>query len=1337
MYPGTTASRLPIVAVISGPNSVGACDSVILDGSVMSGNVPAGATFEWHQMHPTSNAITTAGAASGVVTISTSALAIGTTYTYKLIISAKGQPSSNAAFHSFQYQPSSGPSHLTIRTSPLASATQATVEVVQASCIPGVAINDAVSWELKVDGEVVDLAQFNVRTTTSKVMLPVGVFGKGSSAELIATVGSGTTTTGKMRIAKSVPDVVVVGPANQLFPISETFELDASSSLDPAGGALTFKWSCSQEDANRLPIPCAYIGDNSTIGFTNAKLTVPRNIMSAQKCTWTVNVTSADGGASSLESVVVTYTADTTTPYVEVKETPARIVLNEGKVVLSAKARWPDGGASKVAQTWSEVTGSGLDLTDETIANDDKTGTLALTVAPNTFTKDHVYIFRVTTGTSYADFEVEVNTPPQGGSCTASPDAASGNVVVSCTGFTDRSQLLTYDVGYVLDTDPDSTPVSIGRGPKRTMVVMPPPVLVRLVVTVSDRDGAAVDYQIGGTYKGTAGSDSLMGAAGCPSAVEVQAMVNDASLKASDRLYQDATQELTMVALLMSTCTEPTSEHDDVRAAALTVVSKINTEAVLGTDVELASAAVLLETLSRGQTLNPAGSSALLTALDALVQAEVAAERVTTRTVNNTMQTCSHAMQQELTCEELQATAKSVSSLASLLGSRDSFKVTTASFDVLGTQYTSVDDIRLLQGRDGVVAELSGRDELPSYCSGKPSSITWADLSTLVTYPSGVYATCQGSKYKIGAPVASLTVWRYCGKALVPNPDAKAVIVMANRAEDPFLSAATCQFYNTTELTWSTTGVKSSVVVSPALTSALADADTSADGLVDTLKRLNINTGEAKIGGVDVDEISKLGGDPNAAAEMKEKKDLDGALSEAPLKRRLLAEAKVTAGGKDSFMVCQTSHLTDFAVLDDAGDFLKVGVGGEDPTAMSADEISANRGTDDIASLGVVTIYSLVLTIGSGFAWSKVFRATGNEHFLVTSWLGFIFLYSSARFVGSLLMMAVLFEFVQLSTWTLSDIVLITYIPEVLLLAVFTSIVLIWRVLLLLASSHGDPAAMSRTDLEKAPRKFWFSVCAVLMLVLFGGSGYALYLDAENDMKLAVFQMTVIAISLVSIAIAIKISVVAWHRMRPLPQDNLVVAHCKPLFRGTVSFSTLVGVGNLVGVLMALDPKTIFTMLPVFLSAQWLTELTAVAATAYIFRRFVFAAAAMPSSRGRSNSGSSIASQERDIVTPLNGYRDKAAVEEAAEPVKANVHYGMPLAAVLFAGKDKQLVPTPAAVDRDFSSRRGSFNAWSASDKSGKASPSSSKKPTKLAKLGQSTRASVSNLGVTVEDSEV
>ena len=248
----------------------------------------------------------------------------------------------------------------------------------------------------------------------------------------------------------------------------QAINLDGSSSYDPnnRNSVLDYTWICTDADGN----DCVKQNGDTLIFENAAKFVVPAQSLASSlegiAYTFTLIVASALGGRSSQASVK-TLLVSIAVPDVSIVS-PFRQSLLRCSDQLVLVASSTSNQSSAFSYEWYEATGR-LSAAQLAASADPllKTSSRSFIILPNKLTPGTRYTFRVNVvlvtalgnQSGYSEFDVEVNSPPSGGSCTVCVSGGGCSALSlagstddtftpQCTGWSDQHTPISFQFGY-------------------------------------------------------------------------------------------------------------------------------------------------------------------------------------------------------------------------------------------------------------------------------------------------------------------------------------------------------------------------------------------------------------------------------------------------------------------------------------------------------------------------------------------------------------------------------------------------------------------------------------------------------------------------------------------------------------------------------------------------------------------------------------------------------------------------------------------------------------------------------------------------------------------------
>eukprot|EP00004_Rigifila_ramosa_P011611 TRINITY_DN248_c1_g1_i3.p1 TRINITY_DN248_c1_g1~~TRINITY_DN248_c1_g1_i3.p1 ORF type:complete len:1603 (-),score=367.34 TRINITY_DN248_c1_g1_i3:163-4338(-) len=260
-------------AAISGPQTIGSCDGVVLGGSTtQSGNRPSAVQYVWSVVSPSTHNITLPSTSASTWAIPASSLAPATTYVFGLqttnFLGRTSAVATTSVTKSTVAVPVlEGPAQVGVTTGDRATLVQ--VSLRAAPCTPAGTAWSA-TWSF-APGSPTFVLDTRSKTSLALAVNPASLT-TGVEYNLLLTVSSaalGVSTSTGVVVERAGAALVAVIQGRSSVASDEALVLDASQSYDPdtTGETASFSWSCVLcATAVVSDVPCA----QTCIGFSGS-----------------------------------------------------------------------------------------------------------------------------------------------------------------------------------------------------------------------------------------------------------------------------------------------------------------------------------------------------------------------------------------------------------------------------------------------------------------------------------------------------------------------------------------------------------------------------------------------------------------------------------------------------------------------------------------------------------------------------------------------------------------------------------------------------------------------------------------------------------------------------------------------------------------------------------------------------------------------------------------------------------------------------------------------------------------------------------------------------------
>jgi len=488
------------VAVMIGPSSVGPCDSLTLDGT---GSTGTGLTYRWGALDNTALNTLLVSYTTSVLTLPSSALTtVGTTYKITLTVTdCLGRPS--AAMVKSVYKSSLPVPSITI----LGPETR-TVQTTEALTLKGDAEFSGCAGKqtLLFRWTLISVPTAAFTASGSSLRVEPGALAGGSSYtfQLEGYPEESPTSVGLAQVVVTcaLPALTASIRGGSMTSYSSiNVTIDGSRSNDPAGLPISYSWSCEKilSEASRsscrtasgaaLSMPATsvlkVIGGYLSAGTYEFSLAVSGTSGRTASTTTSLELTNTPVLTMSIAPLAAMgYSTEEGTAASGYEQVKYNLKVNPAqKLVLIASV--VAGGTNELSRTttWTE-TRYGLDVS--TSSGRQASGDTTLVLSGDTLLQGELYTFRASSSegvvTGSTTYNVLVNTPPSGGSCTVTPTTGSTSTTefsVFCSGYSDDSgDNPSYAFGFTkagvftaFESRTDSNKASFVHGTAETLVV--------------------------------------------------------------------------------------------------------------------------------------------------------------------------------------------------------------------------------------------------------------------------------------------------------------------------------------------------------------------------------------------------------------------------------------------------------------------------------------------------------------------------------------------------------------------------------------------------------------------------------------------------------------------------------------------------------------------------------------------------------------------------------------------------------------------------------------------------------------------------------------------------
>ncbi|KDO24507.1 hypothetical protein SPRG_22259, partial [Saprolegnia parasitica CBS 223.65] len=456
---------------VTGPQNLGSCDDLVLDGRSSSGGGGRAMAWVWTVTNAPDIAATLSalGTTAQTVSLPASTLIAGGTYTFSLTITnffgAFGTSGSIVVTKASTPLPVvsiDGPSAVSLtKASTLALNSVATPATCGNTDVSSIALS--FQWSMLGSSGVMTVVNSTSRNPRQlRLPLRTIAYGTYTVQVLVGVVGHPAQINSASVTLQVVPSALVAVISNGFRSVGNQADLvlsgTASNDPDSSSTTLLYAWQCF--DAMTGAVSCGNVSINNGSTSTVAKTNLPPTTTIRILLTVYDPVTQRSAQASTTYTVLLGSPPKTTVaPLSQLKYNPdVKIVLNgavTSAIDSSPTTLWSVQGDATVADT-----AFGFARTSK-----------RMLLLPNTLTAGKTYVF-VFTGTdkfgqsSNATISVQINEPPTSGLLVSSPTSGTTLATpfaVSCLNWVDVDLPLTYAFKYIVGpASADATEIALG-----------------------------------------------------------------------------------------------------------------------------------------------------------------------------------------------------------------------------------------------------------------------------------------------------------------------------------------------------------------------------------------------------------------------------------------------------------------------------------------------------------------------------------------------------------------------------------------------------------------------------------------------------------------------------------------------------------------------------------------------------------------------------------------------------------------------------------------------------------------------------------------------------------